>query len=312
MEALEKEQKEYARNIVKATRVAVTTTGPIKPKATATPIVKPPIRPNNPMRPKAFAVPSKEVASTTEEIAKIDNIEIEGLEYLKKPDQIVEVGLVADRHDMYIKNYIFDHELDDELLFDFDKQLQICLDYIDNNVKENQTLVVYCTGIQSALGSIVKACRIRKVNLILKHYNSSNRCYIPQVIFDEFGSAVETTDVSFPFDNLLNLRYTKDLFTYKTTLSSLIENKDKFYGVSYNQYESKTSTKYKDKGCVFVFCDSMEKMWEIYSKIVEFSKDDMNYGNYLSIFASECSINSSSGFNWGTNWSKSYNYMTNK
>lgn len=232
--------------------------------------------------------------------ANILGFQTEGLELLNRPENVVEVGLVSDRHDMYIKNYIFTKELSEEMMFDFDKQLGECDKYIAEHITNNQTLVVYCTGLQSALGAVVRSCYKNKVNLVLKHYNSQSHTYMPQVIYDEFG---DIADTSFPFDSLM--RNSKSLLTYKSSLSDILKN-DKFYCISFNEHQD--DNRFKEKGCYYVMTDNIDKAWEIYPKLVSLSKEDSNKSRKLSVFLTTCNINPSSGFDWGENWTKSYNY----
>jgi hypothetical protein len=238
--------------------------------------------------------------SEEETAAKINGILYDGLEVLKKPDSVFEVGLVADRHDMYIKNYIFSEGINESLMFNFDKQYNICCKFVEDNNITNKTLVVYCTGLQSALGSIVKCCYDKKINLVLKHYNSQSHTYIPQIIFNEFG---EIADTSFPFDTLR--KNCKLLLSYKSSLKDILD-KDKFYCVSYNEHDS--SNRFKENSCYYIMTDEIEKAWEIYPLLVGDAKSDKNKDKRLSVFLSTCKINPSSGFDWGENWAKSYNY----
>lgn len=232
--------------------------------------------------------------------AEILGFKTDGLELLNRPENVVEVGLVSDRHDMYIKNYIFTKELSEEMMFDFDKQLEECDKYIAEHISNGQTLVVYCTGLQSALGAVVRSCYKNKVNLVLKHYNSQTHTYMPQVIYDEFG---DIADTSFPFDSLM--RNSKSLLTYKTSLSDLLKN-DTFYCISFNEHQD--DNRFKEKSCYYVMTDNIDKAWEIYPKLVSLSKDEKNKSRRLSVFLTTCTINPSSGFDWGENWTKSYNY----
>lgn len=231
--------------------------------------------------------------------ANILGFQTEGLELLNRPENVVEVGLVSDRHDMYIKNYIFT-KVSEEMMFDFDKQLGECDKYIAEHITNGQTLVVYCTGLQSALGAVVRSCYKNKVNLVLKHYNSQSHTYMPQVIYDEFG---DIADTSFPFDSLM--RNSKSLLTYKSSLSDILKN-DKFYCISFNEHQD--DNRFKEKGCYYVMTDNIDKAWEIYPKLVSLSKEDSNKSRKLSVFLTTCNINPSSGFDWGENWTKSYNY----
>jgi hypothetical protein len=101
------------------------------------------------------------------------------------------------------------------------------------------------------------------------------------------------------------MKNSKLVLTYKTSLSDILKN-DTFYCISFNEHLD--NNRFKEKGCYYVMTDTMEKAWEIYPDLVTISKADCNKDKKLSVFMSTCNINPSSGFDWGENWVKSYNY----
>jgi hypothetical protein len=68
-------------------------------------------------------------------------------------------------------------------MFDYDKQLQICKDFLktylrfDSEGRANKSVNLYCTGLQSPLVSFIKACEELKVNLCCLHYNNDTNKY---------------------------------------------------------------------------------------------------------------------------------------
>ena len=105
----------------------------------------------------------------------------------------IKCGLVKERHEMPCQLYVFDEALSEQLMFDYKAQLTTCEHFIDSNIKFNkdgsacQDIVCYVTGIQCALAAFIKACHNKKVNLILRHYNSRFTKYAYQSIWSEFG-----------------------------------------------------------------------------------------------------------------------------
>lgn len=98
----------------------------------------------------------------------------------------VSIGLIAGRHDMGVSEYIYD-KVDQDLLFDFDKQYELALKYLKNKIpfkngKATKGVYLYTSGLQSALQSATKACLELDIPLTVMHYNAAEKAYIPQVI----------------------------------------------------------------------------------------------------------------------------------
>lgn len=125
-----------------------------------------------------------------------------------------EVGLISDRHNIPVGQYIFDNIFSQEMMFDYSEQYRIVQKFLDEyigfneNGIPNRDLVVYLTGLQIALASVVKVCYDNKVNLTLKHYNIETKVYHEQVIFDDFDNKASVS----PFYILLNSY--KYIYTY--------------------------------------------------------------------------------------------------
>lgn len=135
----------------------------------------------------------------------------------------IRVGLVADRHNMPVNDFIFKTSLPKSIMFDYDKIEDICREYIDEmvdfvNGEAQQKLVVYVTGIQCVLSSLIKVTNEKKVNLTLRHYDSDTNTYHTHVIWDQFGGSTPAE-----IDELLV--NSKSSYTYKCNIKELIENK---------------------------------------------------------------------------------------
>lgn len=148
----------------------------------------------------------------------------------------IKCGLVKDRHDLPTKLYIFNSALDEQLMFNYKAQLEICERFINDNIKFNengdacQDIVCYVTGLQCALAAFIKACRDKKVNLILRHYNSRFTKYAYQSIWNDFGE------------------------TYPEYMASLIGQASAVY--TYNNRLSEIDTKHLYTVCVVVYDDN--------------------------------------------------------
>jgi predicted XRE-type DNA-binding protein len=134
----------------------------------------------------------------------------------------VKVGLVAERHDMPVDDFIFD-KITNSMMFDYDKLERICRQYIQNNIAfdENgiaqQYLSVYVTGLQCVLSSIIKVTNEMKVNLILRHYDKTTDSYKFQVIWNCFGANIIPEAFLSVFNN------SKNSYTYNCTLEEIMD-----------------------------------------------------------------------------------------
>lgn len=136
----------------------------------------------------------------------------------------VRAGLVSNRHKMPVDNYIFENEIDEKTMFDYDKLENTCRDFIkenivfDKNGNATQSLVVYLTGIQCVLSSLIKVASEMKVNLTLRHYNHETDSYITQMIWNQFTGNLPRS-INEILVNSLNS------YMYNTSIHQLIEEK---------------------------------------------------------------------------------------
>lgn len=100
-------------------------------------------------------------------------------------ESYIKVGLVADRHNINpVKDYIFDG-FDSELMFNYEEQFEIAKKEIKdkipfNNGKPIKGLMLYATGLQAALVSVIKVCEEMGIPLVVMHYNAEDQAYYPQ------------------------------------------------------------------------------------------------------------------------------------
>lgn len=213
---------------------------------------------------------------------------------------VLEVGLIADRHDIPVSEYIFNRTIDERLMFNYKQLDNICKSFIENKIgfKEDsegkkipeKNLVVYVTGLTCALASIIKICAEYKVNLTLKHFNNNNEKYESQVIFDTFN----VTKV----DKLFS-RFNKVIFS-DCTFDEI--EKQYFYVINLIEYTENTN---KPNLTLYLFKD-LENVWKEFGNIViEIMKE--KGVSKKSIFVEECIIKNDELF-FSTTLSKTSNY----
>ena len=183
-----------------------------------------------------------------EPVVKQESVDTDENQEDKIPDIVcinksVRVGLCADRHRMPVNDFIFKQALSKELMFDYDKIEAICEDYINEMIdfvdgEAQQDLIVYVTGIQCALSSLIKVAYKKHVNLTLRHYDSDTNTYHTHVIWDKFGTGA----CGVISELLVNSRYT---YLYKATEGELIYNKSLFK-VAEVHYDAAGNCKYQD------------------------------------------------------------------
>ena len=113
---------------------------------------------------------------------------------------IVEYGLIKDRHEMPVKDFIFeDATIPNSLMFNYDKLNRMIREWIVINVPfiddpfepgkkiGGVTLQVYITGLTCCTTALVKVCNEMRVNLRLRHFNYDGKRYHTQIIWSKFG-----------------------------------------------------------------------------------------------------------------------------
>lgn len=108
-------------------------------------------------------------------------------------------GLVSERHNIPTDTYIFSQYISASILFNFEEQYRICEKFILDNIFKNgqpiKDLLVYCTGIQSPLATLIKVAYDLKINLVLGHYSNKFNRYKYQLIWGNFAETVLTNSV---------------------------------------------------------------------------------------------------------------------
>ena len=204
----------------------------------------------------------------------------------KQPDLVplsksnIRVGLVADRHNMPVNDYIFKSALGEDLMFDYDKIENICREYIEDMIdfdeegNAEQSLVVYVTGIQCVLSSLIKVTNEMRVNLTLRHYDSKTESYHTHVIWDRFNKVDLPPSIS---EMLVNSR---NSFTYKCNVKELMDNKTLVKVAKvYKDIDGKT--KYQD----IILCKDTSCAFEVMQDVLS-SLDRSDRTQKIAMFAS--------------------------
>lgn len=220
--------------------------------------------------------------------------EIDGLFKVNKPSSQIEVGLVGERHQInQVSEYIFETALTSEQLSDFAYQYNVCVNFIDKRISSEQdTLVVYCTGLQSVLAMLIKACSDKHVSLTLKHMNPELKIYESQVVWDYNKSAAQSV---YPFGNLQNV------YTYKCSINDLI-NMPEAFCVSLGTYDKHD---YNFKESIKIMT-SEDGAWELYRRFIRVINEDVvTTYNCVSMNSIKFSENA---YEWRDRLSYGYNF----
>lgn len=192
----------------------------------------------------------------------------------------IRVGLVADRHNMPVNDYIFKSALGEDLMFDYDKIENICREYIEDMIdfdqegNAEQSLVVYVTGIQCVLSSLIKVTNEMRVNLTLRHYDSKTESYHTHVIWDRFNKVDLPPSIS---EMLVNSR---NSFTYKCNVKELMDNKT-LVKVAKVYKDMDGKTKYQD----IILCKDTSCAFEVMQDVLS-NLDRSDRTQKIAIFAS--------------------------
>ena len=132
----------------------------------------------------------------------------------------VKLGLVADRHDMGpISDFVFE-SLDESLMFDYARQYVIAADAIKKHIDGgNKSLVIYATGLQSALTTVIKVCNDLNVPLTIMHYNTKEHTYMPQIVSESPNKLIIPSE----FDGILSRGVEVNI--YNCTLEDIVKKK---------------------------------------------------------------------------------------
>jgi Mor family transcriptional regulator len=242
-----------------------------------------------------------------------------------KYDNKIKIGMISGRHNMKeadINKYLFEGPISEDHIIDIEWQEKSINEFIDNNItfddngNSNEILEVYCTGLQVILSSIIKICGIRRVNLILMHYNitesmkSDAPSYFPQIVYDFTKNGINLNNDDYSISDKYGYTYPfskiesqGDIYLYDVDPSEL--NNSEVYSISINTHCSDSDRFVKGKSKIIIVKD-YDRIFEILPAaitIIQSNKDiDRN-----SILVAKIKIGDTD-FEWGDHICKSFNY----
>ena len=225
--------------------------------------------------------------------------------HYKSHSDCIEVGLINNRHDIPVKNYIFDDSLSSDLMFNYEEQERIVQEFIDKHCIIKKKIVLYATGLQSALSSVIKICLKNNIDISIKHYNAESKSYILQQLSGTFDINVD------PFFELS--QYKHGLFFYKCNQMEMETYDDTFYIIKFSDLKELNCPTDKTSGHVIV--KNYEDIFDIFPTML--NKMLRLYNQALAIYINKCYIKNGS-FRFGFCFSKNYSsnlskkYMLNK
>lgn len=93
----------------------------------------------------------------------------------------MKIGLVRGRHELPVKDYIFDKEIED--VRDMETMYKIVSEKL-KSLDKKEIVEVYVTGLTVALTVVIRYCINNNINLILWHYDREKDNYYAQVLLD--------------------------------------------------------------------------------------------------------------------------------
>ena len=198
------------------------------------------------------------------------------------------VGMFYGRHEMpaYVNTFIFGKPLSVNNIFNFEMMDDIVEKFIkdnfvlsiddDGNYFTNKELILYLTGLSSALASVIKITAKYNINLTLAHYDNDTDRYIDQKIWDK------------PIRS--NNPYVENIGNYTTTTWYKCDYEDikslsTFYVVQVVNFSSIDKTNRDAE--VYIYMDE-KVMWEHYRSL--FTEVMSNRSKRLSIFVKTAHI----------------------
>lgn len=218
---------------------------------------------------------------------------------LNNEDAVVRVGLCKDRHNMAVTKFIY-NTLSDTEMFDYKYLYDKVLGFINCNCKKPdgtyRSIHLYCTGIQCALASVIKACYDMKVNLALYHYSANKNSYMRQDMWNFYDDKFNHTQ-SEVFADLTNKGpvYTYGDFDpltselYLISINQNLDSGDGFYSSAY------------------VITSNLADGFKLYADYVEYIHKLRDDKCRRSVFLTKGKIQNRK-FYWDINVSKSFNF----
>ena len=213
----------------------------------------------------------------------------------------VECVLIGGRHDSPIDKCIFKHSLSNDMIFDYSTQEDIINNFINEECKDKKSLIVYISGLQTTLASLIKVCFEKNISLTLMHYNGSEssakkNVYTPQKIWDfEIESSIKVRQ----FERMCNIC---PVFLYGNIKAKDIIAGKELACICLNK-------KYSDKMKMISMIITETPNWEIFSHCVENTISNKNLK--LGVSMNKIMIGKD-GFEWGDKYAQTYSPLATK
>ena len=234
-----------------------------------------------------------------------DNEKITKLKVKEDDRECVVAGLIADRHPIKdINRFIFKESLSEDKLFDYQYQEDIVRGFINYNIRFNEDgtpqkkLLVYCTGLQSALASVFKVCEELKIDLALMHYNTQTDKYNPQVIRGVWD-----------FDNPFRNYDIDNIYGYDCSYDDIINaNEDNLHCIVLSTKDKLDKSSKFGKSKLIVINGDIEKAFEAFNYFsINMLKEGFNRRYLDAVLLNKAVINEY-GFVYKNSEAKSFNY----
>ena len=217
--------------------------------------------------------------------------------------KIVRVGLIDDRHNMPVDDYIFSNVPNDKM-FDYKWYDQISYDWLSEHVMPGDSVIVYCTGLTAAVTSVQKQCERLNIPLTFAHFNNDTRDYCYQKItgVDVIVDKEDDTETVFK-PNFARIYKDVDYINLvECTLESIEKNK-KFFGIQCQEFDGRRER----IGVLSTsLVDCFDMIWKVYPMYVK--QAFLNTQKNIGVYVSEYNIQDDGYIECGRTISKSYNY----
>jgi hypothetical protein len=160
--------------------------------------------------------------------------------------------------------------------------------------------MVYCTGLQTVLGTIFKKCVERNINLILRHYDASTNSYTTQQVYSIDNKPINNNTIIYNPNNA-------NLYLYNCDMSNIGENLVVLSLCAYDNNQKMLNNKTID---ILFRKEDENLVWSIYGKFVEAIHNDKNEN--LSVFVTDSTIEKDGYIKYSYNISKSFNFKSNR
>lgn len=205
-------------------------------------------------------------------------------------EMATKVGLCADRHEMNVSQFIFG-TLTEKEMFNYPLLYNKAMAFIADNCP-GKILHLYCTGMQCALASVIKACHDSKCTLSLFHYNASTSTYLRQDMWKYNDTFIDELTAAYA-----DIMRKGTVYTFGHNIKA-----EEFYTISINQVRENSDGFIKQ---AYVICDSLETAFRLYADYVKDITSDTTVRK--AVFVTKCRVEKGK-FIWDTNLSKSFNY----